>query len=153
MELIDILSEHPDLIQFDFSGSTKETVIENAVTLLDRSGLLSNKELYLEDVLKREAEYSTGIGMGIAIPHAKSEGVKKTAFTIIKLQEKVEWGSLDDQPAELVIMLAVPQEATSEFLSLLSTLSYNLMDDDFRNGIMEAQTREEIYKFFTNLKK
>lgn len=152
MNLKDILETYPDLIQFDFPGTDKESVITEIISLLNNSGLLTDKERFTKDVFARENEYSTGIGMGIAIPHAKSLGVKTVCFTIIKLENEVEWISMDGKPVKLVIMLVFPDQKPSGFLKLLSTLSYNLMDDDFREGLLKAKSREEVIALFEDVK-
>lgn len=152
MDLSETLNNYPELIQFDFQGNTKEEIIRKLVKLLDRNQLLVDSKQFEEDVFIRERECSTGIGMGIAIPHAKSKGVKTPCFTIIKLAQNVDWDSLDGEPAKLVIMLAVPETNPSGFLKLLSTLSYNLMDDKFRNSLFEAKTHQDILSQFIDLK-
>lgn len=151
MSLAEVLKRTPNLIQFDFEGKTKETVIASVIEVLNNEGLLNDKHKYMEDVFKREEECSTGIGMEIAIPHARSIGVNSACFTIIKLKDPVEWESLDGNPVNIVIMLAVPEDETAEFLKLLSALSYNLMDDDFRNSIINATSRDEIIQLFDKI--
>ncbi|MEO1770232.1 PTS sugar transporter subunit IIA [Candidatus Enterococcus ferrettii] len=139
---------NPHLIQFNLGGREKRDVIERVVQLLAENDVLINADKYLEDVLAREAQSTTGIGMGIAIPHAKSEGVKETCFTLVRLENEVEWESLDDQPVRYVIMLAVPESAKKDFLKLLSQLSTLLMEEDFREGLLVAQTTHEIVDLF-----
>lgn len=152
MDLCETLNRYPELVQFDFEGTSKTEIIKSLVALLDSNELLLDPEAFERDVFQRESECSTGIGMGIAIPHAKSSGVKEACFTVIKLAEGVDWDSLDEQPAHMVIMLAVPENQNGEFLKLLSTLSYNLMDDDFREGLFNATSKEEIMDVFGGLK-
>ncbi|AMC93987.1 hypothetical protein AOC36_08305 [Erysipelothrix larvae] len=153
MSLAEILIKTPNLIQFDFGGDTKKDVISSIVEVLSNEGLLNDKQVFEDDVFKRESEYSTGIGMGIAIPHARSNGVNETCFTIVKLKNNVEWESLDGDPVSIVIMLAVPANETGDFLKLLSTLSYNLMNDEFRTGIVNASSKEKIISIFQSIDK
>lgn len=138
----------PDLIHFDFEGYDKNSTIESVAHLIEKSGYLKDYQQYKKDVLARESLSTTGIGMSIAIPHAKSSGVKETCFTLVKLNREVEWESLDDKPVKYVIMLAVPEDANTEFLKLLSQLSTNLMDDDFRDRLLAAENKEAIVKLF-----
>ncbi|QCA28860.1 PTS sugar transporter subunit IIA [Vagococcus xieshaowenii] len=138
----------PELVKFSFKSDTKEEAIEKIVDLMNENGYLSDKEQYLKDVYAREAETATGMGMGLAIPHARSAGVKKTCFSLIHLEKKIKWESLDDQPVEFIIMLAVPKDENSEFLSLLSGLSMKLVDDEFRENLYAAQTIEDVYQIF-----
>lgn len=152
MDLSETLNNYPELIQFDFQGTSKEEVIKNLVKLLEKNQLLIDAEQFEKDVFIREEECSTGIGMSIAIPHAKSKGVKVPCFTVVKLKKEIDWNSLDGNPANLIIMLAVPEENPSGFLKMLSTLSYNLMDDGFREKLFEAKNQEDVLTQFKELK-
>lgn len=140
----------PNLVRFSLESGTKEAAIEAIINLIDEGGYLLDKAEYVKDIYSREGETATGMGMGLAIPHARSKGVKKSCFTLIHLKEPIEWESLDDKPIEYIIMLAVPANETKEFLNLLSNLSMKLMDDNFRKELYEATNMEEIYTAFTN---
>ena len=148
MNLVEAIK--PSLVQFDFDVKSKEDTIKKVIDLMKESDLLSDADRYLKDVYKRESESTTGIGMGIAIPHAKSEGVKETCFSLIKLKDPIEWESLDEKPVNYVIMLAVPSGANDEYLRILSTLATNLMDDDFRESLITSETIEDVYETFKN---
>ena len=148
MKLVDILKKEPQLVQFSFPGEDKHEVIENAVDLFDKVGLLQDKEKFHFDILAREKECTTGVGMGLAIPHARSEGVIGTHFTIFKLKNPVEWRSLDDKKVDLVILLAVSKSEEGGFLKLLSTLSTFLMEEEFQNELRNALSYEEIINTF-----
>lgn len=141
-------SIRPELIHFDFLSHSKKETIEKVAALIEQNGCLNDLQQYKADVFAREALSTTGIGMSIAIPHARSAGVKETCFTLVKLRRGVEWASLDDQPVKYVIMLAVPENANSEFLKLLSELSMNLMDDEFRTRLLTSNTKEGIIALF-----
>ena len=106
-------------------------------------GNLNNKELYKERVLAREAEGSTGIGEGIAIPHAKTEAVNEPGLASMIVRDGVDYESLDDEPAHLFFMIAAPAGGADVHLEVLSRLSRMLMDDDFRDALMQAKTPEE----------
>lgn len=138
----------PELIHFDFSSHSKKETIEKVAYMIERNGFLTDFQQYKADVFAREELSTTGIGMSIAIPHAKSAGVKETCFTLVKLNQGIEWESLDDQPVNYVIMLAVPENANTEFLKLLSELSTNLMDDDFRTRLLSSTTKKGIVDLF-----
>lgn len=148
MEILDVLD--PKLIKFHFSGTNKEEVINNVASLINDSGHLKDFEQYKKDVFLRESEETTGIGYGIAIPHAKSAGVSNSCFTLVKLENKIGWNSLDGNPVEFVIMLAAPEGENDEFLTILSSLAYRLMDDDFRDSLLNAKNQDEILEIFKN---
>lgn len=136
------------LIKFDFEVNSKEDAIHKIASLLYQSNKINDVDKYIEGVFEREKEFSTGIGMGIAIPHCRSEVVKEAAFTLVKLDKEIEWESLDDKPVNYVIMLAAPNSADNVHLKMLSQLAKDLMDDDFREGLLKASSIEEIVKVF-----
>lgn len=138
----------PHLVKFSFESQSKEEAIEQIIDLMDESGYLADKKQYLADVYAREGETATGMGMGLAIPHARSAGVAKTCFSLVHLERPVKWESLDDVPVEYIIMLAVPDNESNEFLSLLSGLSMKLVDDEFRENLYAAKKIEDIYVAF-----
>ena len=137
------------LIAFDFAANSKVDSIDKAAELMLQAEKISDKEKFIEGVLKREAEFTTGVGMGVAIPHCRSAAVIIPCFALLKLQKPLDWNSLDGKPVRYVIMLAAPENAANDFLNLLSTLSYKLMDDDFREVLINAASVEEIKKLFT----
>lgn len=140
------------LVDFGFDASTKEEVIEGVARKMYEAGKVTNLEEYIDGLYKREEEFTTGIGNGIAIPHCKSDCVKDAAFTLVKLKNNVEWQSLDDAPVNYVIMLAAPNSEDNVHLKMLSRLAANLMDDDFREGLTGAKNLEEIVALFENKK-
>ncbi len=95
----------------NLSAKTKEEALAKLTDLLFESGALSDKDAFLKDVLDREAVSTTGIGNGIAIPHGKSANVKETTVAIGRLENEVEWESVDDKPVKLIVLLAVNEEA------------------------------------------
>ncbi len=146
MDLCSLIDKR--LIAFNFDGKDKEDIIKRIAELMFNSDKITDKAKYVEGVFKRESECSTGIGMGVAIPHCRSEVVTEPCFSLVKLKNEVEWDSFDGKLVSYVIMLAAPIDANSEFLKLLSSLSYNLMDDDFRESLINASTIEEIELLF-----
>lgn len=147
MDLSKMVDER--LVKFDFNVNSKEDAIAKVATLMAEANKVSDLDKYIEGVFEREEEFSTGIGMGVAIPHCKSDVVSEAAFTLVKLRNEIEWGSLDDKPVSYIIMLAAPNSADNVHLKMLSQLATNLMDDDFRKGLLEATSIEEIKKVFT----
>jgi len=146
MEPIDLFSENRTT--FQLRATTKQGVIDELIGLLDKDGVLSDRESFRKAVLKREEEFSTGIGMGIAIPHGKSEAVKVTAIAFGRSERGVEFDSLDEQPAHLFFMLAVPEQAGEEQLIALTEISKRLMHEETRNRLNQAGTYEELLEVF-----
>lgn len=147
MDLSKMVDER--LVKFDFNVNSKEDAIAKVATLMAEANKVSDLDKYIEGVFEREKEFSTGIGMGVAIPHCKSDVVNEAAFTLVKLKNEIEWGSLDDKPVSYIIMLAAPNSADNVHLKMLSQLATNLMDEDFRKGLLEATSIEEIKNVFT----
>ncbi len=108
-----------DLMIGSLKANNKNKAIEEMVDQLDKQGKLLNKSAYLQAVLDREEEYSTGIGMGIAIPHGKSSGVKEPALVFARSEAGVDFDSMDGEPAHLIFMVAVPESANEDHLKFL----------------------------------
>lgn len=128
----------------ELKATTKNEAIEEMVSLLDQEGLLINKAAYLQSVLDRESEYSTGIGMGVAIPHGKSKGVGTPGLVFARSKVGVEFESMDEKPAFLLFLVAVPEEGADTHLKVLSSLSRKLMHQEVRDSLMNADSYEAI---------
>lgn len=139
-----------NLVSFGLDVKDKNDAIVKIAKMMVDANKVSDKDIYIKGIFDRENEVSTGIGMGIAIPHCQSDVVKTGAFSLVRLKEPIEWGSLDDHPVDYVIMLAAPKNGDNMHLRMLSTLAMNLMDDTFRNGLLEASSVEDIKKVFKN---
>lgn len=132
------------LVQFDLDADTKEEAILKIASLMYDAGKVADKDAYTKGVFEREKEFSTGIGMHVAIPHCKSSVVKEAAFALVKLKNEIDWGSFDNKPVKLVIMLAAPDDGDNIHLTMLSTLAKNLMEDEFRAGLLQSESIEDI---------
>lgn len=141
MRIVDLLKKQS--IDLNAAVADKTAAIGHLVDLMDAGGNLNDKELYKERVLAREAEGSTGIGEGIAIPHAKTEAVNEPGLASMIVRDGVDYESLDDEPAHLFFLIAAPAGGANVHLEVLSRLSRMLMDDDFRDALMQAKTPEE----------
>lgn len=141
MRIVDLLKKQS--IDLNAAVADKTAAIGHLVDLMEAGGNLNNKELYKERVLAREAEGSTGIGEGIAIPHAKTEAVNEPGLASMIVRDGVDYESLDDEPAHLFFMIAAPAGGADVHLEVLSRLSRMLMDDDFRDALIQAKTPEE----------
>ena len=138
-ELLDINS-----IDLNPQVSNKEEAINHLVDLLDQSGKLNDKEIYKESVLNREAQSTTGIGDGVAIPHGQSEGVETAGLSAMVVKEGLDFKSLDGQPTYLFFMIGAPKDSGGAHLQALAQLSTLLMEEDFRNALINASSKEEF---------
>ncbi|HEY8892261.1 MAG TPA: PTS sugar transporter subunit IIA [Clostridium sp.] len=133
-----------NLIKLELTSKTKEDVIKEMANLLDEDGKLLDKEKYIQAVTDREKEFSTGIGMGIAIPHGKSSGVKEAALVFGRSTSGIDYQSMDDEPAHIFFLIAVPEKSSDEHLKILSQISRKLMHKELRASLMSATSTEEI---------
>lgn len=141
MRIVDLL--HRESIDLQAVAADKNAAIDRLVDLMAASGNLTDKEAYKKCVLAREKEGSTGIGEGIAIPHAKTDAVKAPGLASMIVRNGVDYESLDDEPAYLFFLIAAPADGNNVHLEVLSRLSRLLMDDVFRENLMNAKTAEE----------
>ncbi|MFD2210637.1 fructose-specific PTS transporter subunit EIIC [Virgibacillus halophilus] len=142
MKITELLKQ--DTIILDVQADSKEAVLEELIDKLDQADKLRDKKAYAQGIWAREKESTTGIGEGIAIPHAKSEAVKTPAIAFGRAQEGIDFYSLDGRPACLFFMIAASEGANNEHLEALSRLSTFLMDNTFREKLYAAGTVEEI---------
>lgn len=138
-----------DLLQkqaIDLSGSAadKEEVIGKLVSLMEKTGVVRDSAAYRAAVLAREEEGSTGIGEGVAIPHAKTDAVTAPSLAAMVLPEGVDYDSLDGQPAHLIFLIAAPDTEDNVHLDVLGRLSVLLMDDGFRAALCGAKSADEF---------
>lgn len=134
------------------NASDKNSCIRAMVDGLEISGCLSDKDAYYETVLAREATGSTGIGFGVAIPHGKSSGVTKAGLAFAKLSQPIDWDSIDGNPVEAVIMIAVPEaSAGNEHLQILIAISRKLIDEQFRSQLMSVESPEALIQLLETI--
>jgi PTS system fructose-specific IIA component/PTS system nitrogen regulatory IIA component len=146
MAVKDMFSE--DRVKFDLKASTKGEVLDELISVLVDTGKVTDKETFKKAVLKREEEFSTGIGMGIAIPHGKSNAVKEASIVFGLSKAGIDYESMDDKPAHLFFLIAVPEESSDVHLRALSEISRKLMHTETREGIFNATSFEEFIKAF-----
>ena len=144
MKITDLLK--PEGIKVGAAAASQMDAIDQLVALQDASGNISDKAGYKEGILAREAEFSTAVGDGIAIPHAKVAAVKKPGLAAMTVPGGVDWSAPDGQPADLMFMIAAPEGEANTHLEMLANLSAMLMHADFANALRAAKTPEEFLK-------
>ena len=142
MKIADLLAK--ESIDLQAKVGSKAEALEHLVTLMAKSGKLADEAEYKRCVLAREEEGSTGIGEGIAIPHAKTNAVKAPGLAAMIVSEGVDFASLDDQPAKLFFMIAAPDTEDNVHLDVLSRLSTLLMDEEFTTTLYAAKSPKEF---------
>ncbi|WP_416198817.1 MAG: PTS EIIA type-2 domain-containing protein [Sporanaerobacter sp.] len=138
----------PNRISFQLKGRTKEEAIEELIEILYKDGTIKNKEDFKIAVMKREEEFSTGIGHGIGIPHGKSEAVNEASIAFGISQDGIDFDSMDGQPVNLLFLIAVPNKSDDVHLKILSYISRRLMHDDVREKLIKAKTYDQILEAF-----
>jgi len=142
MKITDLLAK--ESIDLAVRLADKNETLSHMVDLMDRSGKLSDKKLYLEAVQAREAEGTTGVGGGIAIPHGRCSGVREAGLAAITVDGGVEYEALDGNPVDLAFMIAAPESSGNVHLEILSKLAMMLMDEKFVADLKSAKTAEEF---------
>lgn len=142
MKIADLLAK--ESIDLQAKVGSKAEALEHLVTLMAKSGKLADEAEYKRCVLAREEEGSTGIGEGIAIPHAKTNAVKAPGLAAMIVSEGVDFASLDDQPAKLFFLIAAPDTEDNVHLDVLSRLSTLLMDEKFTTALYAAKSPKEF---------
>lgn len=140
MKITDLLKSQSILLQA--SPANKKDAILLLGDLMAAGGHLNDKDQYIHDVLIREESGSTGLGQGIATPHAKSTGVKSAGLSAMVVPNGVDFESLDGEPARLFFMIAAPEGEANTHIELLSRLATFVIDPDFKEALIKAQTVE-----------
>lgn len=143
MKLVDVLNQ--DCIIANLKGSEKREVLEEMVEELSFKFDDVDREKLLEMLLEREKLGSTGIGYGVAIPHARLKGLNSIIVSFGRSLKGVEFQTMDERPAHLFFLIAAPEDSTATHLKILARISRLLKDVVFRKRLMEASTQEEIY--------
>lgn len=146
MKITDLMIERAMVM--DIQATTKEEAIDELISSLDKNGRINDPKLFKEMILKREAESSTGIGDGIAMPHAKTKAVNEATVVFGRSKNGVDYKALDGQPSYLFFMIAAPEGAANVHLQTLAALSRLLIDQDFVAQVKKAETPAEVAKLF-----
>ncbi|MBR8700200.1 PTS system fructose-specific EIIABC component [Fusobacterium sp. DD29] len=133
-----------DCICLELKGKTKAEVIDEMVDILYSAGKLNDKEEYKKAILKREAESSTGLEEGIAVPHAKTSAVKIPSIAFGLSKDGVDYNSLDGEPSKIFFMIAAPANAADTHIEVLSKLTTMLLEDEVREKLLNAKTQQDV---------
>jgi PTS system fructose-specific IIC component len=142
MKITDLLSVNA--VDLNVSASSKEDVLNKAVDLMCKQGNITDKDQYLASVFAREEESTTGVGDGIAIPHGRCEGVSEPGLIAMVIPDGVEYEALDDEPVNLLFLIAANPQSGSAHIDILSKLSGMLMHEDFVAKLKAAKSPKEF---------
>lgn len=150
MRIVDLLSKSS--IQLNAAPKDKAEAIDMLVELQVKGGKIADKEEYKKGILAREEMSSTAVGEGIAVPHAKSAAVKAPSLAAMTVPAGVDYEAMDDEPSNLLFMIAAPNDGDVH-LEVLSRLMTMLMDEDFKENLLNAKNTDEFIKIIDELEK
>lgn len=140
---MDLINEN--LIIPESELTDKEEIIKMMANIMKENDRLTDLDVYVRKVLERENMGATAVGYGVGIPHGKTDAVKEPTLAFAKTKELVKWGDEEEDLVNLIFMIAVPESAASdEHLKILATLSRKLINDDFRNSLLNTDDRVEL---------
>ena len=146
MKIQDVLNKN--VMLFDLEATDKEGVINEMIQSLVDNGVVTDFETFKAGIMNREAQTSTGLGDGIAMPHSKNEAVKEATVLFAKSNKGVDYASLDGQPTDLFFMIAAPEGANDTHLAALAELSKYLMKPGFADKLRQASTPDQVIAAF-----
>lgn len=142
MKITDLLLE--DTMKLDLEANTKDEVIDELINLLYEAGRVKNVKKFKREILAREKMSSTGVGDGVAIPHAKSKNVVEPTLAFGISKKGIDYESMDNKPSQIFFMIAAPYKGHDLHLEALSKLARMLIHEDFREGLLKSETKSEI---------
>lgn len=142
-----------ETINLDLKSKNKNSVIRELYDNIKSAGKIKDEALGYKDVCLREEMGSTGIGKGVALPHAKTKAVDEVVLTLGISKEGVEYGSVDEESVKILFMFLCPEEKTQEYLKVLARISRWIREESFRERLLKAKSKEEIMEIIKNEEK
>ncbi|NLI78055.1 MAG: PTS sugar transporter subunit IIA [Candidatus Riflebacteria bacterium] len=136
MQLADVFKE--DLVSLDFKAENKDDAIEKFVKTIEKAGMVDDAQALKNALHEREKLGTTGVGNGIAIPHARANTIKDLTVAFFRSKDGVNFGAIDGKPVHLIFVLLAPIASGGPYLKLLAKISKLLRSDEFRGDLMEA---------------
>ncbi|MGX7184161.1 PTS sugar transporter subunit IIA [Enterococcus pallens] len=133
-----------DHILVDQTATTQEEAFQVIADFADQLGFVQDKQAYLEGLKEREKEATTGFKDHIAIPHCKSTTNLKPGMFLVKFEQAIPWNALDGKPVNVAFALTIPEEGSAEYLKLLSLIARKLIDQNFREGVLNETDPEKL---------
>ena len=129
-------------------GSEKKEILNKLAEMISKSDNVENKAKFIKDIWERESIMSTGIGLGIAIPHARSKYIKDIVISIGIAKESIEYDALDGKPVDFIVMIAANESQQREYLQVLAKVALILKSNKKREKLLKANNIDEIYEVF-----
>lgn len=151
MNLLDIVS--PEGIVSPLQATSKKGAIEELVDVLAKLGKVQDASVLKDAVWQREQTKTTGIGLGLAIPHGRCSGIQSIAMAMGKPASPMEFDAIDGKPVRVIVLLASPPDKTSDHIQALARISRLMSDSDFREKMYKASTGAEMYELLRGMEK
>ena len=146
MKIQDLLNK--DVMLLDLQATTKEAAIDEMVSKLVEQGIVTDFDTFKAGIMNREAQTSTGLGDGIAMPHSKNKAVKEATVLFAKSNKGVDYEALDGEPVDLFFMIAAPDGANDTHLAALAELSQYLLKDGFADKLRQVTNPDDVINLF-----
>lgn len=134
------------LIKIDYYALDKKSLIREMAESLQYSGYINEISSFLESVFEREGLMSTGIGHGVAIPHARSSEAKELKICVFLLKDKIEFDSIDESLVDIIFLIAVPESLKDEYIKVLSAIANFCRDENSRNKLRSCSSIDAVYR-------
>jgi fructose-specific phosphotransferase system IIA component len=132
-----------DLIKINYFALDKKSCIQEMAEFLFKKGVITSLDAFLEAIFERENLMSTGIGRGVAIPHARSSVVTKLKIALYTLENELEYNSIDGEPVKIIFMIAVPESMKQEYMKVLSLISNFCKEEENRKKLIHSKSEKE----------
>jgi len=139
------------LVKFSLKSATKDDVIEELVGLVSSSNMVKDADQLLTDVRERENLVTTGVGYGVAFPHAKTKAVKGIVIAFGRSPKGIEFDAMDHKPVQLFFLIAAPEDAIGAHLNVMARLSYLMKSEKNRQKLMEAGSPGDVLALMDNV--
>ena len=139
------------LVKFDLKAETKDAVIEELVELVSTSAMVTNQSSLLEDIKQRENLVTTGVGYGVAFPHAKTRSVKGIVIAFGRSDKGVGFDAMDHRPVHLFFLIAAPEDAIGAHLNVMARLSYLMKSEENRQKLHAASSPGDVLTLMDNV--
>ncbi len=140
-----------NLITFNLNASTKDDVIKELVDTIANSNMVNNAELLFKDITERESLVTTGVGYGVAFPHAKTKAVKGIVIAFGRSTDGVEFDAMDHKPVQLFFLIAAPEDAIGAHLNVMARLSFLMKSEENRMKLLEATSPGDVLALMDNV--
>jgi fructose-specific phosphotransferase system IIA component len=144
----------PKLLDLELTARSKDEALSQMAELISRSPNVADGARFLTDVLEREKLVTTGVGYGVAFPHAKSEVVKSVVFAFARTVSDVDFDALDSNPVRLIFLIAAPREAepSGVYLNLMARLSFLMKGEANRSALLEAGSPKDVFEILDSVR-